>query len=101
MLRCTASFVIAAYDKYASFLRICTPCLRTFYEVVPKSTFYEGIKIDGFVKSPDAALRGILRCCSVPKSTLHSSGFARLACELFTKPSPKANSDTTKIHGSD
>ena len=43
MLRCTASFVIAAYDNYASFLRICTPCLRTFYEVVQKSTFYEGI----------------------------------------------------------
>ena len=43
--------------------------------------------IDGFVKSPDAALRCILRRCSVPKSTLHSSGFARLACELFTKPS--------------
>jgi hypothetical protein len=43
--------------------------------------------IDGFVKSPDAALRCILRRCGVPKSTPHSSGFARLACELFTKPS--------------
>jgi hypothetical protein len=42
---------------------------------------------DGFVKSPDAALRCILRRCGVPKSTPHSSGFARLACELFTKPS--------------
>ncbi len=44
MLRCAASFVIAAYDKYASFLRICTPCPRTFYEAVQNSTFYEGIK---------------------------------------------------------
>ena len=41
MLRCAAPFVIAAYDKCASFLRICTPCLRTFYEVVRKSIFYE------------------------------------------------------------
>ena len=46
--------------------------------------------LDGFVKSPDAALRCTLRRCSVPKSTLRSSGFARLACELFTKPSPKS-----------
>ncbi len=48
------------------------------------------INVDGFVKSPDTALRCILRRCSVPKSTLHSSGFARLACELFTKPSLKS-----------
>ena len=39
----------------------------------------ERIKHDGFVKSPHAALRRILRHCSVPQSTLHSSGFARLA----------------------
>ncbi len=43
--------------------------------------------LDGFVKSPEAALRRILRRCGVPKSTPHSSGFARLACELFTKSS--------------
>ena len=43
--------------------------------------------IDGTVKSPDAALRGIPRHCDVPLSTPHSSGFARLACELFTAPS--------------
>jgi hypothetical protein len=48
MLRCAASFVIAAYHKYASFLRICAPCLRTFYKAVSKSTFYEGIN---FAKS--------------------------------------------------
>ncbi len=46
MLRCAASFVIAAYEKYASFLRICTPCLRTFYEAVRNSIFYETINID-------------------------------------------------------
>jgi len=44
-------------------------------------------KLDGTVKSPDAALRGIPRHCGVPSSTPHSSGFARLACELFTAPS--------------
>jgi type II secretion system protein I len=43
--------------------------------------------LDGFVKSPDAALRFILRHCGVRNSTPHSSGFARLACGLFTKPS--------------
>src|SRR4030065_171050 len=43
--------------------------------------------VDGSVKSPDAALRFILRHCGVQQSTLHSSGFARLACGLFTKPS--------------
>ncbi len=31
---CAASFVVAAYEKYASLLRICAPCLRTFYEAV-------------------------------------------------------------------
>ena len=41
---------------------------------------------NGYVKSPDAALRFILRHCGVRKSTPHSSGFARLACGLFTKP---------------
>jgi hypothetical protein len=56
MQRCAASFVIAAYNKYASFLRICAPCLRTFYKAVRNSTFYESIKFDGFVKNPHAAL---------------------------------------------
>jgi len=50
--------------------------------------------LDGFVKRPDAALRFILprlspgQACGVRNSTPHSSGFARLACGLFTKPSP-------------
>jgi hypothetical protein len=49
--------------------------------------------IDGFVKRLDAALRFILprlspgQACGVRNSTPHSSGFARLACGLFTKPS--------------
>jgi len=43
--------------------------------------------LDGFVKSPDAVLRFIPRHCGVHNSTPHSSGFARLACGLFTKPS--------------
>jgi hypothetical protein len=46
-----------------------------------------GVTLDGFVKSPDAALRFILRHCGVRQSTPHSSEFARLACGLFTKPS--------------
>jgi len=46
--------------------------------------------LDGFVKSPDAALRFILPLpsqgqayCGVRQSTPHSSGFARLACGTF------------------
>jgi hypothetical protein len=38
---------------------------------------------DGLVKSPNAALRCILRRCGVRQSTPHSSGFARLACGAF------------------
>ena len=34
---------------------------------------------NGFVKSPPAALRGILRRCSVPIVRLTPAGFARLA----------------------
>ncbi|MDO8747166.1 MAG: hypothetical protein Q7J70_05860, partial [Thermodesulfovibrionales bacterium] len=41
------------------------------------------LNLDGFVKSPSAALRCIHRRCSVPLSTLHSSGFARLASGAF------------------
>ncbi len=58
------------------------------------------MNLDGFVKSPDAALRFILHLlsqgkayCGVCNSTPHNGdGFeirprARLACGLFTKPS--------------
>jgi hypothetical protein len=48
--------------------------------------FPSALNSDGFVKSPDAALRFILRHCGVRQSTPHSSGFTRLACGLFTKP---------------
>jgi hypothetical protein len=43
----------------------------------------ERVKFDGFVKSPSAALRCILRRCGVPLSTPHSSEFARLASGAF------------------
>jgi len=47
MLRClvTSSTIehIAAYYKYLSFLRICAPCQRAFYEAVQILTFYEFI----------------------------------------------------------
>jgi hypothetical protein len=39
--------------------------------------------LDGFVKSPSAALRCFLRRCGVPVSTPYSSGFARLASGAF------------------
>jgi len=39
--------------------------------------------IDGFVKSPTAALRFIFRHCSVLVSTPHSSRFASLAFGAF------------------
>jgi hypothetical protein len=41
------------------------------------------LNCDDFVKSPDTALRCILRRCGVRASTPHSSGFARLACGTF------------------
>ncbi len=45
------------------------------------------LSIDGFGKSPDAALSFILRRCSVPQSTPHSQDSLALPAELFTKPS--------------
>jgi len=54
-----------------------------FYFVVSIMTFYEFIKIDDIVKSPDASLRFIPRHCDVRPSTPHSSGFARLASGAF------------------
>ncbi len=53
-------------QKYASFLKICAPYLRTFYEAVRNSTFYEGIKylldtnfILGILKSNPVVLADI------------------------------------------
>jgi hypothetical protein len=51
------------------------------------SSFVDGKKVDGFIKSPISALSFILRHCGVPKSTPHSSGLARLDIGLFTLPS--------------
>jgi hypothetical protein len=48
---------------------------------------------DGFVKSPDAALRFIPRRFGVRLNRPHSSVFARFACGLFTKPSHLLNFD--------
>jgi len=45
------------------------------------------LKLDGFVKSPTAALRFIFRHCGVPVSRPHSSRFASLAFGAFTLPS--------------
>ncbi|MCX5908948.1 MAG: hypothetical protein NTY64_17675 [Deltaproteobacteria bacterium] len=42
-----------------------------------------GSIIDGFVKSPSAALHCILRRCGVLPSTLHSSGIVRLTSGAF------------------
>jgi hypothetical protein len=47
--------------------------------------FPSALNSDGYVKSPDAALRFIPRHCGVRRGTPHSPGFARLACGLFTK----------------
>jgi len=46
---------------------------------------------DGFVKSPDAALRRILRHCSVRQVRLISQGLRALPAKLFTKPPIMAN----------
>ncbi|MCX5908854.1 MAG: hypothetical protein NTY64_17180 [Deltaproteobacteria bacterium] len=54
-------------------------------------TFYEIIKLDGFAKSPSAALRFTFVATAYQPSTPPSSGFARRvprnAGELFTPPS--------------
>ena len=46
-------------------------------------------KADGFVKSPSAALRCILRSLRRTSSTPHSSGLARLAYGAFYMAIPK------------
>jgi hypothetical protein len=48
------------------------------------------VNFDNFVKSPDTALRCILRHCGVRHSTPHSSGFARLACGTFYEAVPNS-----------
>ncbi len=58
MLRCAALFVTAAYQEYASFLRICAPCLWTFYETVRFVTFYE---VDMINKALELTLEATVR----------------------------------------
>jgi hypothetical protein len=55
------------------------------------------VNLDGFVKSPDAALRGILRHCGVRKVRLIPHDLRALPANLFTKPSMMANIST--FHG--
>ncbi|GEM_PF-2931316 len=46
-LLCRASsFVIAAYGLYASFLRICAPCISSFLNSLPEMLFFNG-KLNG------------------------------------------------------
>jgi hypothetical protein len=49
-----------------------------------------GVNNDDFVKSPDAALRCILRHCGVRQVRLFPQELRALPAELFTKP-PKWN----------
>jgi hypothetical protein len=49
------------------------------------------IKFAGFVKSPDAALRCILRHCGVRRVRLMTQDLHALPADLFTKPSIMAN----------
>jgi len=67
------------------------------------------IKLDDFVKSPDAALRCILRHCGVHQVRLTGDRFkpvplCALPAELFTQPSKRTHSSTfyedVKLHGS-
>jgi len=44
-------------------------------------------KFDGFAKSPDAALRSILRPCGVRQVRLSPQALRALPADLFTKPS--------------
>ncbi len=62
------------------------------------------IKLDDFVKSPDAALRCILRHCGVRQVRLIPQDLRTLPAELFTQPSKQTHSSTfyedVKLHGS-
>ena len=43
LLRCAASFVTAAYAKYASFLRICAPCIEAFLNSLCDKVFFNSL----------------------------------------------------------
>jgi hypothetical protein len=48
---------------------------------------FQNVKTDGFVKSPDAALRCIPRHCGVRQVRLIPQDLRALPADLFTKPS--------------
>ncbi|MEK6535795.1 MAG: hypothetical protein AABZ40_09135 [Thermodesulfobacteriota bacterium] len=88
-----SSTVEAQFKKFVARYHLCHLKFHHFFKADGgRSAFsalpeIQGLGHDGYVKSPDAALRFIPRHCGVRNSTPHSSGFARLACGLFTKPS--------------
>jgi len=45
LLRCAASFVTAAYAKYASFLRICAPCIEAFLNSLCDKVFFNTLLV--------------------------------------------------------
>ncbi|MCX5907012.1 MAG: hypothetical protein NTY64_07445 [Deltaproteobacteria bacterium] len=55
--------VLPSTPHSSGFVRLAS---GAFYEAISLATLYEIIKIDGFVKSPSAALPCILRRCGVP-----------------------------------
>jgi hypothetical protein len=55
---------------------------------------FQNVKTDGFVKSPDAALRRIPRHCGVPQVRLMTQDLRALPADLFTKPSIVATFQT-------
>jgi hypothetical protein len=64
-------------------LRSEIPTITGSFQVAQCLAQFSVSILDGFVKSPSAALRCILRRCGVPVSTPHSSGLARLASGAF------------------
>ncbi len=43
LLHCASSFVITAYCRYASFLRIRAPCISLFLNSLPQMLFINGL----------------------------------------------------------
>jgi len=56
------------------------------------------MNIDGFVKSPDAALRCILRHCGVRQVRLMTQALRALPANLFTNPSNMDNFMSFGVH---
>jgi len=56
------------------------------------------MKIDGFVKSSDAALRCILRYCGIRQVRLMTQALPTLPANLFAKPSIMDNFMSFGVH---